>query len=419
MLLAYSGGPDSKALLYLMLELKKTIPLDIHLAHVDHGWREKSANEALELKEEAEKLGLPFYLKTLKHDVSSNLEDTCRLLRYQFFKDLYVRHGFDALLLAHQLDDLQETIMKRFFEGAALFNLKGMDERSVLFDMRILRPLLFIPKNELALYLKESRLSYFEDDTNLSPRFLRGRMRSRLIPKLQTIFGKNITPALIRVKKQAEALKDYLDFKIAQPFESRVKSAFGCYLDFLPYQLQPFEIKYLIKKIGDEEKIELSYNVIERLSEAVVKGKNLSLDLHEHSAYVDRKRLFFIKSNYKIEETFLIERGAKFWIGPWLVKCTGDDAFLGTSWKDLFKEGVRALLPAGKYRLALPRPGSIYENKSFKKVLAEVPSFLRFSFPVIYKEEEIFAQFLAKEKKARDAKDCLLVEIKYCSQSHE
>src|SRR5689334_18767742 len=57
LLLGYSGGPDSKALLYLLLQLG----VRPHLAHVDHGWREESALQARELGLEAESLGLPFH----------------------------------------------------------------------------------------------------------------------------------------------------------------------------------------------------------------------------------------------------------------------------------------------------------------------------------------------------------------------
>ena len=49
LLLGCSGGPDSKALLYLLIKCKRFIPFDLHVAHIDHGWREESADNAVAL----------------------------------------------------------------------------------------------------------------------------------------------------------------------------------------------------------------------------------------------------------------------------------------------------------------------------------------------------------------------------------
>ena len=66
-LLGFSGGPDSKALLHLLLECRSLrLPFELHLAHVDHGWRPESKNEADILAKEALQLRLPFHLLTLE-----------------------------------------------------------------------------------------------------------------------------------------------------------------------------------------------------------------------------------------------------------------------------------------------------------------------------------------------------------------
>src|SRR3990167_8782788 len=85
LLLGYSGGPDSKALLYALLECNVTP----HLVHVDHGWREESRKETLELQEEARKLGCPFFSTRLEN---ARKEDEAREGRYAF----YVREGVVA-----------------------------------------------------------------------------------------------------------------------------------------------------------------------------------------------------------------------------------------------------------------------------------------------------------------------------------
>src|SRR3990167_7791319 len=77
-LLGYSGGPDSKALLYSLLEcgIKQ-----LHLAHVDHGWRPESAQEAADLRLEADKLHCPFHTIRLTKTKQGNSEDQARRAR--------------------------------------------------------------------------------------------------------------------------------------------------------------------------------------------------------------------------------------------------------------------------------------------------------------------------------------------------
>lgn len=130
LLLGYSGGPDSKALLYALLECDARP----HLAHVDHGWREESRAEAEECRAEAIKLGLPFH--TIRLDIPKK-EDAARIARFSFFQSLYRTGPFQALLLAHQADDLAETVLKRTLEGAHLAFLGGMEAASRQFGMAV------------------------------------------------------------------------------------------------------------------------------------------------------------------------------------------------------------------------------------------------------------------------------------------
>ena len=127
LLLAFSGGPDSLALLHLLMEFHKIRPLKLAIAHVDHGWREESAEEAAQIALMAANLGLPLHLRKLdpKH-LSGNLEAACREERFRFFASLCRDHGYQAVLLAHHADDLAETVLKRALEGASLPRLAAV-----------------------------------------------------------------------------------------------------------------------------------------------------------------------------------------------------------------------------------------------------------------------------------------------------
>lgn len=209
-LLAYSGGPDSKALLYGLLEAG----IKPHLAHVDHGWREESRAEAELLQKEAESHNLPFHTIRLTHLPDKNLEDYGREARLQFFRTLFDQIPFQALLLAHHSDDLAETALKRIFEGAHLPFLGGMTPTCELMGMAVWRPLLGVRKKEILHFLETKTLKGFYDKTNDDPKFLRTRLRQTMLPDLTASFGKEIVPNLALLSERAYELKEYLDRKV-------------------------------------------------------------------------------------------------------------------------------------------------------------------------------------------------------------
>jgi tRNA(Ile)-lysidine synthase len=211
LLLAYSGGPDSKALLYGLLEAG----FRPHLAHVDHGWREESRQEALALEKEAAQLNLPFHSIRLTQTPEKNLEEHGREARIGFFRSLFDQIPFQSLLLGHHADDLAETALKRIFEGANLPFLGGMTAVCTLNGMPVWRPLLGLRKKEILLFLEARSLQGIYDRTNDDPRFLRTRLRHTLIPELCTAFGKEIVSNLAILSERAYELKEYLDRKIS------------------------------------------------------------------------------------------------------------------------------------------------------------------------------------------------------------
>lgn len=207
--LACSGGPDSKALLYLLMGAKRFMELDVHVAHIDHGWRKESRAEAEALKSEVTGLGLKFHLRVLK-DLPMK-EVSAREGRYAELKQVASEIGAQATLLAHQMDDQAETVLKRVFEGATLPACKGMQEVSARDGMTLWRPLLNVSKKEIVAWLDKKGISYFVDKTNLDPKYLRGRMRASIMPFLEEQFGKSIVKNLCLLGKRAAQLEEHLN----------------------------------------------------------------------------------------------------------------------------------------------------------------------------------------------------------------
>lgn len=223
--LACSGGPDSKALLYLLVEVKKFIELEVVGAHIDHGWREESGREAEELKAEVEGLNLGFYLKKLEGVPMK--EEAARDARFEYLVQVASELGAQAVILGHQMDDQAETVLKRVLEGASFSACGGMKSVSVRGGMTFWRPLLTVSKKDLTEWLEERGISYFTDRTNLDPKYLRGRMRGTIVPQLEASFGKSIVKNLCILGERAQKLESHLERASKSLLEMKVADLEG------------------------------------------------------------------------------------------------------------------------------------------------------------------------------------------------
>jgi tRNA(Ile)-lysidine synthase len=298
-LLGYSGGPDSKALLHLLLDCCRFFPFELHLAHIDHGWREESGREALELQNEAKELGLPFYLQALSPSdfVQGNLEEQGRNLRLQFFSQIYREQGCQALALGHHADDQAEVVLKRVFEGASLFSLGGLEKERSVQDMNLWRPLVPIHKKTVLEWLEKRQLGFFQDPTNHSLLNLRGRMREEILPLLSNAFGKEIAANLCRLGEESQQLKEYFS-DLNRPILATVKQEGETYsLDLTPFfPLPAVQLKFLLKQWLGKEQLSLSRQILEDLTSALL---DLSLGkrfiTNEGKFQAERGHLYFSK----------------------------------------------------------------------------------------------------------------------------
>jgi len=289
LLLGLSGGGDSMALLYLLLECHQEFSFDIHALHVDHGWREESKKQAKELQLLVERLGVPIFVSSLEKSSLKNLEEEARKARLRIFQKKYQEGGYQALLLAHQADDQAETVLKRILEGARWSACGGMRPVSMLQGMQVWRPLLSIFKEELVLWLKAQGKEWIEDPTNRDPQFLRGRMRTQLFPFVETYFGKKIGRNLLKFAKTAQEMQEYLEKKTASYFEAILRSEKGVCLDTSVLHLDSFELKFLLHKFLQKEGETLSYEAFETLFDLVVhQARNRKVG----KCWIDRGKVF-------------------------------------------------------------------------------------------------------------------------------
>jgi len=199
-LVAVSGGVDSVVLLEVLDLLREEYRLSLWVAHYDHRLRKTSLRDSLFVYQLARKRGLPYLygvslVKEYARREGLSLEMAGRELRYRFFERLRQDLDLDRIALAHQADDLAEEVLLRFLRGAGRRGLAGIPVKR---EAHIIRPLLFVSRQEILDFARQRGLSWMEDETNRDPRFVRNRVRHLLIPFLEKHFHPRVRKNLQR-----------------------------------------------------------------------------------------------------------------------------------------------------------------------------------------------------------------------------
>lgn len=189
-LLGISGGPDSIFMLYQFYEMMKEYKLNLVCAHFNHALRDEADSEEEFVKNICENLDIKFVSE--KKDVNKffngdSLEQTARNLRYDFFLKLSRHFKIKKLSLAHHKDDLIETILMRIVRGTGLKGLRAFSAKSKFKGLTVIRPLIELHKEEIIKWLKSEDISYCIDKSNFEDKFLRNRIRLKLMPHLQEL----------------------------------------------------------------------------------------------------------------------------------------------------------------------------------------------------------------------------------------
>jgi tRNA(Ile)-lysidine synthase len=425
LLLGLSGGPDSIALFHILLKISSKQGFDLHIAHVDHRWREESAEEAQSLTLLAKKNKIPFHLKTLELEKNqSNIEALCRDERLTFFKELFLKHSMQALLLGHHADDQAETVLKRVFEGASLAQLSSLQEVRKIHHMTVWRPFLVVTKLEIRSWLEQNKISYFEDSTNLDTAYLRGRMRSELIPQLSKTFGKEVQHSLCRLGKEALELKEFLDEEVIEIFAEVKEGPFGFFLDLSQKEISPVLIKHIFRKLASLIDLNPSRELVDEVSNFIENSSaNRTVEMGKKKIMIDRKRLFLLKSHppsfsgkyplregsfvfehWKVDVELLNENPSKY-STTWLNQWNGYGQVIAPSSKEYF------LAPA-QANVSYPRSSALGKWWNTHKV----PAFLRGAFPLLWDKNGVCHEFLTGQTFSDKAKSYFRITLNLSSK---
>ncbi|NLB48361.1 MAG: tRNA lysidine(34) synthetase TilS [Erysipelotrichia bacterium] len=179
-LLGCSYGPDSMAL-FAMLKNEGYI---FEVAHVNYNLRKESTLEEENLKAYCANEKVEFHhLKVLEPFKGKNIEKACRDIRYTFFKKIIKKRQLDGLLVGHHQDDLIETYLMQI-RRRNLVTYFGIREKTIINNIRVIRPLLTFSKEELVEYCHAHNVPYAIDKSNLTEQYLRNRIRHQIVAQL-------------------------------------------------------------------------------------------------------------------------------------------------------------------------------------------------------------------------------------------
>ncbi len=279
LVVAFSGGQDSTCLLHALTRLARDTGTHVVAAHVDHGLRSDSAAQAAAALDAARALGVrvlarrvdvPGYKAGQKRCSS---EQAARAARYQVLARIVSDERADALVVAHTADDQAETVLLNLVRGTGLAGLAGMRLDDVLDPsrlgpplpealdadgqlpprLRLVRPLLNVPRPVTARYCQEFRLPIVEDASNLSRAHTRNRVRLDILPALEQL-NPSIRSVLARmadlVADDLAALDDFARSLHGQV--ARRAGAGALVYDLAAWNAQPRALRRHLLRLGIE-----------------------------------------------------------------------------------------------------------------------------------------------------------------------
>ena len=201
-ILAVSGGADSMAMLHALAGIADP-GYKLRVAHVHHGLRGRAADaDANLVKKTAKQLGVPFHLcranvKAVAKRKQISTEMAAREVRHEFFHKLAKKYHA-TVATAHTRDDQAETVLLRLIRGSGTDGLGGIEYKTKIRGLKIIRPMLDVSHADAMEFLRERKLKWREDASNADDAMKRNRVRHELIPLLETRFNPRIREILAR-----------------------------------------------------------------------------------------------------------------------------------------------------------------------------------------------------------------------------
>lgn len=278
-IVAFSGGPDSTALLHSLAGLRRRHQIEVVAAHLDHAIDSGSEKRARFAHQLADQLRLSF--ETNRESApdaqrpGESLESAARRIRYAFLQHLARERKAALIATAHHQGDQTETVLLRMLYGSGLAGIAGIPARRG----EIVRPLLEVSRAEIESYLEKHRLDAVSDPTNFTLETPRNVIRHHLLPSLRandsTIDSRLLS--LAHSARRAIAVADKrLEALLAPHNHGEEISCQRQALEKLPPDLRTFAIGTLARKLGASPP---TRSALADLSRQLESGQGVGCDL--------------------------------------------------------------------------------------------------------------------------------------------
>ena len=223
LVVAVSGGADSLALLGSLTKLRDPLGLTLTVAHLDHGLRSTSPDDARFVAEVARQYGVPCVVERVdvrghqrRHRLS--LEEAARKMRYAFLARTAEEAGAAAVALGHTADDQAETLLLHLVQGSGLPGLRGMAAVSrhrgpEEATATLVRPLLKVGREATEAACRAWGLTPRQDETNSLLDAPRNYLRLEALPRLAHL-NPRVREALGRLAGAVALDLDYLESRV-------------------------------------------------------------------------------------------------------------------------------------------------------------------------------------------------------------
>ncbi len=211
-LIGVSGGADSVCLSYILNELKYEFGITVALAHFNHNLRKSAVRDEKYIRELALKLNIPLYVGKWEHKnkIKGSLEDKAREERLKFLIKTAKNIKANVIALAHNKNDVAETVLMRILRGSGLQGLRTIMPQKVLYNFKFIRPLIETNRKIIESHLKKKNVKYCCDETNQETKYDRNKIRHDLIPYLKKKYSSNLDDVLYNLSRNVSCDYDYL-----------------------------------------------------------------------------------------------------------------------------------------------------------------------------------------------------------------
>ncbi|QTL99363.1 tRNA lysidine(34) synthetase TilS [Iocasia frigidifontis] len=215
LIIGVSGGPDSLTLFHLLNSLKKEYNLYLVVFHLNHMFRKEASAEAeyvrgiakrYEIKAIIEEYDVPAYIQ--KEGLSP--EEAARKVRFNLLKKWAGKLDIKKVALAHNKDDLVETVFLNITRGSGLQGLTGINPLTEIDGINFIHPLLDIYREEIENYCQENNLKPVYDQTNNEVIYTRNKLRHKVIPYLEKEINPRLKGAVSRMAAHLRSVENFL-----------------------------------------------------------------------------------------------------------------------------------------------------------------------------------------------------------------